>query len=134
MHVTFKRRTAATLLALAMLAAGCGGQSGDTSQAGASGNQAGSSQPANEQVDQAVQAVLKQYKLPGAAVIRPAGQPGRLRITLTSGLPENPPPELDARVVRLMSDSGSDAERVAAITAVALRHAPGTAFESTASP
>lgn len=206
-------RSATALISLVLLAAGCGGggDSGDNAQLSGlsqqsfriadlpetSTNQVGSNQPAIPQVELAVQAILKQYKLPGATVVamqddkivyakgygyanlatrtptKPedrfeigsiskqfvaaaalllvedgklalddrvakyfAGLPEtwkdttvRHLITHTAGLPENPTPELESQLDRLMADGVSDAERVAALAAVPLLHAPGTTFE-----
>lgn len=85
MSAPHKLRPAAAFLALALLAAGCGGNS---EQAGnstavttlsqqtfkiadlpeASTGQSGGTQAANPQIDQAVQAALKKFNLPGATV------------------------------------------------------------------
>jgi D-alanyl-D-alanine carboxypeptidase len=76
-------RPVAALLAMALMTAGCGGDNAGNSTAAtvlaqqsfkiadmpeASTSQAGSQQAANPLIDQAVQAALKQFKLPGATV------------------------------------------------------------------
>lgn len=81
MPAPFPLRSTAALLVLALSAAGCGGGSAGTDapalQQGirlaslpeTSTGQAGSSLPANPQIDQAVQAVVKKFNLPGASVV-----------------------------------------------------------------
>ena len=80
MPAPFKLRPVAALLACALLLAACGG-GGDGHQTlskqdyrvsdlpPVSVGQTGSSIPANPQIDQSVQAILKEYKLPGATVV-----------------------------------------------------------------
>jgi CubicO group peptidase (beta-lactamase class C family) len=83
MPIPFKLRPVAALLSIALMAAGCGGgdNAGNSTAVLAqqsfkiadmpetSTSQAGSQQAANPLIDQAVQAALKQFKLPGATVV-----------------------------------------------------------------
>lgn len=81
MPASYKLHPIAALLALALLAAGCGGGESGSDRSTfsqqsyrladlpeTSTGQAGSSRPANQQIDRSVQAIMKRYNLPGATV------------------------------------------------------------------